>query len=611
VQGDNAAYSEAQAKRDLASAGATLSVEGLKVTAAGEAVTAAQTQRDKAAFQAGHFGDLIAAGLNSHEQDQLGHLGEAADLATGAAALTGLSSVLSGIENPTSILGGVTATVAALSQAASLDSQVDGLNASFERREQDWLFQRANATRDVEIGENQIGSARTQQQIAVADQGIAALNLQHATETADFLATKFTNSALFEWMSGVLGGVYAYFLQQSTTLARLAQAQLAFERQEPSRELIQADYWQGPPDPGALGDTPDRRGLTAAERLLQDIAQLDQFAFDTDRRKLQLTQTLPLSRFAAVELQQFRKTGVLTFATPQSLFDAEFPGHYLRLVKRIRLSVLALLPPVRGVRATLSASGVSRAVVVRDTFDTVTLRRDPESIAFTSAVNATGLFELAPEDGKLGPFEGMGVDTVWQLELPRPANPFDYRTIADVLFTIEYTALSSTEYRDDVVRTLSGTVSADATFSVRDQFPDAWFALNNPDALDDPADRMRLKLPLTTDDFPRNLDAIQVEQLTLFAVRDDSLAEELTVLSVKHVIPGTTVTAGQVITGDGVAGTRHPGAAPWQTFVGTSPVGEWEFQLPDTVAVRSWFARELIKDLVVVFTVSAETPQWP
>jgi Tc toxin complex TcA C-terminal TcB-binding domain/FG-GAP-like repeat len=81
---------------------------------------------------------------------------------------------------------------------------------------------------------------------------------------------------------------------------------------------------------------------------------------------------------------------------------------------------LALLPAGRGVRATLSASGVSRTVVARGPFEVVTLRRQPESIAFTSPTNASGLFDLEPEGGLLLPFEGMGVDTVWQLELPRP-----------------------------------------------------------------------------------------------------------------------------------------------------------------------------------------------
>lgn len=97
-------------------------------------------------------------------------------------------------------------------------------------------------------------------------------------------------------------------------------------------------------------------------------------------------------------------------ATTQELFDRSFPGHYLRLVKKVKVTVVALVPALRGLRATLSASGVSRAVVARGPFDTVTLRRDPESIAFTSPLGATGLIDLEPEGAMLLPFEGMGVD---------------------------------------------------------------------------------------------------------------------------------------------------------------------------------------------------------
>jgi hypothetical protein len=51
---------------------------------------------------------------------------------------------------------------------------------------------------------------------------------------------------------------------------------------------------------------------------------------------------------------------------------------------------------VRGVRATLAASGVSRAIVARDSVATVTLRREPESIAFTSPIGEN-LFTLYDE----------------------------------------------------------------------------------------------------------------------------------------------------------------------------------------------------------------------
>ena len=78
------------------------------------------------------------------------------------------------------------------------------------------------------------------------------------------------------------------------------------------------------------------------------LTRLDQFAFETDKRKLHLVQTFALSELVGNEMQQFRETGVLTFATAQALFDREFPGHYLRLVKRVKISVVALVPIVRG-----------------------------------------------------------------------------------------------------------------------------------------------------------------------------------------------------------------------------------------------------------------------
>ena len=293
--------------------------------------------------------------------------------------------------------------------------------ASFERREEEWTLQKNLADKDVQIGTQEIAHAQIQQQVAQQERHIAGLQLDHARAVLDFLSNKFTNAELFEWMSGVLGGVYAYFLQQATAIAQLAQAQLAFERQEPAPGFVRADYWQDTSDNSADNGPDngvDRRGLTGSARLLQDIYRLDQYAFETDRRKLHLTQTLSLAQIAALELQQFRDTGLLVFSTPMELFDREFPGHYLRLIKRVRISMIALVPPVRGVRATLSASGLSRVIVAGDEFVPVLLSRSPEAIAFTSPLNATGLFEMEPENGLLLPFEGMGLEAVWQLELP-------------------------------------------------------------------------------------------------------------------------------------------------------------------------------------------------
>lgn len=55
----------------------------------------------------------------------------------------------------------------------------------------------------------------------------------------------------------------------------------------------------------------------------------------------------------------------MRFETPMELFDRDFPGHYLRLIKCVRTSVIALIPATEGIHATLATTGLSRVVVNR------------------------------------------------------------------------------------------------------------------------------------------------------------------------------------------------------------------------------------------------------
>ena len=560
---DAANYDLLRAGHDLRTAKGTLAAQELRVDAAANGVEQAVLQRDRAQLQFDTFADRIDKGLNDWEQKALDEMENAAALhavAAGFSVFGALSAI--GAENPFGFFGSIASALSSEAASVAQNAQIAQTRGGFERQMEEWQLNRNVASKDVEIGNKQIVGAIIQRSIAEQERQIAADQLDHAAAVAEFLATKFTNAELYEWMSGVLARVYAFFLQQATAVARLAQAQLAFERQEPVDGYIAVDYWAPATDYSAgAGTAVDRRGITGSARLLQDIFRLDQQAFDTDRRKLHIRQTIVVSQVAAFELQQFRDTGLLVFATPASLFDRDFPGHYLRLIKTVELSLIALVPPELGVRATLSASGVSRTVVARRSFDTVTLRREPETIAVTAPIGATGRFPLQPEGAMLFPFEGMGVDTVWQLSLPKAANPFDYRTIADVLLTIEYTALDSPDHRRNVIESLDRRFTGDRSFSLRNQFPDAWYDLNNPDTVD-PAARMTAVLPLTANDFPPHVADLAVAHLTLFVVRDSAVDDELTVTSLRHTAAGQVTEAGPVRTVGGIAGTRRAGGAP-------------------------------------------------
>ncbi len=414
-------------------------------------------------------------------------------------------------------------------------------------------------------------------------------------------------------MSGILEGVYGYFLHQATSIAQLAAQQLAFERQEAPPPFILADYWEAPGDGLGLGNDgegADRRGLTGSARLLQDIYKLDQYAFDTDKRKLQLSRTISLARLMPVEFQQFRETGVLNFATPMELFDRDFPGHYLRLIKRVRTSVIALIPPTEGIRATLSTVGISRVVIGGNgLFQVAPIKRSPESVALTSPMNATGLFELTPQTPQemLLPFEGMGVDTSWELRMPKPSNPFDYSTIADVLLTLEYTALNDFTYQQQVIYQLDTDFSAERPFSFRNEFADPWYDLHNPELTAMP---MVVRFRTRRQDFPPNVEDLKIQHVVLYFARRDETTFEVPVTYLRFTEQGG---AGAVDGGatsiDGIISTRRGNAGSWTKMLGKSPIGEWELALPNEM--RSRFKDEEIEDMLFVITYRGRTPEWP
>jgi hypothetical protein len=618
---DAESYSKLQADHDLKVAQATVNLQNIKISDANLSLQVAQLQQDKAQTQFDFYDQQIQDGLSGWESASLAAMGAAAALQTTAAAFFFINAAVATAKSGFSfgLLGtpgeGFGQALSAFSQSESIVGQIAQANASFERREQEWRQQRSLSQKDVAISGTQILLAQNQQQTATQERDLAQSQSDHAQAVVNFLANKFTNAELFEWMSGVLGRVYNYFLQQATSVAQLAQSQLAFERQEPALSVIQSDYWQITSDT-AIGETngsgPDRRGLTGSARLLQDIFQLDQYAFETKQRKLQLTQTLSLAQIAPMEVQALRDTGKMVFVTPMEIFDHDFPGHYLRQIRRAKVSVIALVPPTQGLRATLSASGISRIVTGGDTFETVQVQRAPETIAFTSPNNATGLFELETDGDLLLPFEGMGVDTFWELQLPKAANPFDYRAIADVLLTLEYTTLFSPIYQQRVIKQLNGGASGDRMFSLRNQFADAWYDLNNPEAVEDVEQRMVANFSTVRDDFPPHIEDLSVGQVTLLVSRRDGFTEEITIDGLTFTPEGETAPIGGAAqTVSGIVGTRRPNGSPWIGMLGKSPVGAWKLQLPNTDHVINLFKQEKIEDVALVVTFDGAAPAWP
>mgnify|MGYP001166956847 CR=1 FL=1 len=601
-------YSQLRAEQDIESTKANVKLQDLKINEANNGVKLAELQKERAQIQFDHFDELLERGNSALE------IAAFSALSTSVAIqiATSIAYVASGALKATSLISAMDAqsefakALDSLAGSFSSSSNLLQLFASFERRREDWEFQKSLANQDLKIGQQGIVLAQDRVRIVGQERTIAVLQGDHARATMDFLKNKFTSAELYEWMSGVLEDVYAYFLQEATAMALLAQRQLSFERQLDLPPFIRTDYWVV--DAGSMGGVSltgegavDRRGITGSTRLLKDLYELDQYAFSTNTPKLQMSKTLSLNEIAPEELMALRDRGVADFRTTQDLFDRDYPGQYLRLIKKVNVTVIALNPPTKGIKATLTNGGVSRVITGGTIFQERIINRLPEQIALSGGVNDQGAFQLRGEGEFLDPFEGTGVDTLWEFRMEKAANPFDYGSIADVLLSIEYEALSSFTYRQSVVQRLnSEPLSANLAISFKNNLPDQWFDLHSP---------AQVALPFTVDlsvnarDLAPNINGPKTIQhvAIYFLMKNGELFDQVVALGFNGA-PGY-----EALPNENLISTRlnAQGFVSLQGLAG--PEGPWTLRLQDTARTRALMAEDLVEDILLVINYGGET----
>jgi hypothetical protein len=250
-------------------------------------------------------------------------------------------------------------------------------------------------------------------------------------------------------------------------------------------------------------------------------------------------------------------------------------------------------------------------VIGGELFQTMRVSRGPDMVALSSPRDATGLFDLDIQPAMLAPFEGIGVDTTWELRLPRAANPFDFESVADVLFTIEYTALHSFDYQQEVVQRLSRQVSAYRGWSFRYDLADQWYDLNNPAQSPAP---MTVQFATGRKDFPANLeaDSLSIDAVALYFLRKDGARFELPNVRLHFREEGTTASVGGTAgTLDGAISSTSGAAGSWSSIQTRSPFGTWELSLPDSQEIRQRFQTGEIRDILLVLTYAGHLPAWP
>jgi Tc toxin complex TcA C-terminal TcB-binding domain/Salmonella virulence plasmid 65kDa B protein len=362
-----------------------------------------------------------------------------------------------------------------------------------KRRADDWMLQANLAARELmQIGE-QIIASLIAEQFAQNDYQTTKTQVTQAQEIQTFLQGKFTSEVFYNWMQSELSGLYYQYYRFACDTARKAEQTMKQELMRPEldgTQFIQFNYW----DSG-------HQGLLSGEALYLDIKRMEMAYHDNNKRELELTRHVSLRQLDPIALLTLRITGSCTTTVPEWLFDRDCPGHYMRRIKSVSLSIPSVVGSFTSVNCTLSLQSstlrvsplLDGGVYARDTTQDddrfVDYFGGAESIVTSTGSNDSGMFETNLKDERFLPFEGAGAVSTWTLTLPSQLRTFDYTTISDVILHIRYTAREAGDPLGSQATTellsmldTAGQSSQLLMFCLRFDFPSEWSAFVNAGA---------------------------------------------------------------------------------------------------------------------------------
>jgi hypothetical protein len=413
--------------------------------------------------------------------------------------------------------------------------------ASYQRRQEEWDFQKEIAEQEKIQLEEQIEAANIRINIAEKELSNQELQTENSKEVEDFMKSKYTNKELYQWMIGQISQVYFKSYQLAYDLAKRAERCYRFELGIQDSNFIKFGYWDSL-----------KKGLLSGDNLQHDLRRLENSYLEQNRRELELTKHISLALLDPFALIKLRETGKCFFSLPEEIFDLDYPGHYFRRIKSVSIS----LPCVAGPYTTISCSlrllnnririetGLADGYV-HNNEDGVLVNDSRfvqnnipiKAIATSNAQNDSGIFELNFRDERYLPFEGAGVVSGWTIDLFNDPNDddfgkalrqFDYNTISDAIIHVQYTAREAGGLlKEGAIANLREYFGSDdkapgmKIINLKHDFASEWHKLQHPN---NPANGNVLEFMITRNLFPYRdiLHTLKINSITILARCSDS-----------------------------------------------------------------------------------------
>jgi hypothetical protein len=542
--------------------------------------------------------------INANEQSNIDNLNQAhtyQEIAQGALLTAAVLALIPDIDLGASGFGGTPLAKFKLgglnfAQAAKLTSDVTSflalissndatmaqIQGGFDRRWDEWQLQKRIAQDELNQVEYQIAAAEIRLDIANKELDNHDTQRDNAQQLDDYMHSKYTNQDLYDWMVGQISNIYFQGYQLAYDMAKKAERCFRHELGLQDSSYIQFGYWDSL-----------KKGLLSGDLLYHDLQRMEAAYLDLNIREFELTKQISLAITDPVSLLKLKENGLCFINLPEMLFDMDYPGHYMRRIKSVSISIPCIAGPYTTVACTLTL--VKNSLRINSTLLNGKYPRDTtkndlrfidnlgsiQSVATSSAQNDSGLFELNFRDERYLPFEGVGAISSWQLKLNSQFRQFDFKSISDVIIHFKYTARDGgTELGDVASANLLSQINTLAlsenkiglfrVFSAKQEFPNNWYRFLNPT---NPVDDQAMLFELSNDRFPFFAQdwTIKSDRLEIVAKVTQPNSSDYKAIMVPPFSTSDIIT----LTQDSLFGNLHHGVKSMSAV----PIGNWTLKV--------------------------------
>ena len=461
------ARADAAAKlQQVAAANADAAAADAAVALAQKRVTDATSERDayKSVSSAQIWAQAAATALSGGEDAMYNEISDLADQLARGETISGPGPKLAAAQT---LLAG------RRSQKYELQKMQDNIN---------------ELAQAVVIAKAQATSAHARATAAEIEAQAALTRSSLADAALQAFDSNFFTPETWSKMADVMRSIAGSYLFRAIRIAKLMERAYNFEN-DTTLSVIKNDYGFAVAAAAPGRDTM----MLGGDSLLVDIESFTYEAITSKTRKTsRIKDTLSISNDFPAQFEQFRRTGLLSFETDLYEFDRLHPGFYAQRLEAVEMELIGVLPDNHAPSGTITAGGVTG--FRRQDGTTGQRVHEIDTMALSDFTARADGFLYAAPTGVRGLFQGYGVGATWQLHLPKRSNDFDFRRIFDVNLILYYTATFDEGLRATVLALppRPGELQLLRTFSLRADFPDAWYGFYQSGNVAFAMDRARL-----------------------------------------------------------------------------------------------------------------------